>query len=263
MKRDEDQEQTLIFVDLLGFAALLEKYPCRIEDAPPTDDGYKVVHTAPTQSQFNRFDQVLDHSIQQRDGGITAMLFSDCAFLNPDNSLRAALIATKLMRNFIKAGVPVRMGIGKGTFYSFGYSTETGGDSMVVSKSRFIGTAVVRAHAAEQCGGKGMRIFVHPKVDDLDSRADFKILDLPEPFNGVKRELDYLCQSRSGQERSTVDVCDRALFSRVAAMKDPKAKLSIRKHYVDTLKALNRMRESRGRHPVNLRGLKYGITVDN
>ena len=263
MKRDEDQDHTLIFVDMLGFAELVEKHPCRIEDAPPTDDGYEVVHTAPTQRQFNLFDKVLDDSIQQRDGDISAMLFSDCAFLNPGNSLRAALIARDLMRKFIKAGVPVRMGIGKGTFYSFGYSTETGGDSMVVSKSRFIGTAVVRAHAAEQCGGKGMRIFVHPKVDDLDSRADFKILDLPEPFNGVKRELDYLCQSRSGQERSTVDVCDRALFSRVAAMKDPKAKLSIRKHYVATLKALNRMRESRGRHLVNLRGLKYGIAVDN
>ena len=149
MKRDEDQEQTLIFVDMLGFAALIEKHPCRIEDNPPTDDGYGGAHTAPTQSQFNLFDQVLDHSIQQPDGGITAMLFSDCAFLNPGNSLRAALIATDLMRKFIKAGVPVRMGIAKGTFYSFGYSTDTGGDSMVVSKSRFIGTAVVRAHAAE------------------------------------------------------------------------------------------------------------------
>ena len=36
VKRDEDQEQTLIFVDMLGFAALIEKHPCRIEDAPPT-----------------------------------------------------------------------------------------------------------------------------------------------------------------------------------------------------------------------------------
>ena len=26
MKRDEDQEQTLIFVDMLGFAALIEKH---------------------------------------------------------------------------------------------------------------------------------------------------------------------------------------------------------------------------------------------
>ena len=141
MKRDEDQEQTLVFVDMLGFAALTEKHPHRIEDDPPTDDGFEVSRSAPTQSQFNRFNDVLDYCIHQRlcDGGITAMLFSDCAFLNPENSLRAALIATDLMREFIKASVPVRMGIGKGTFDSFGYSTDAGADSMLVNKSRFIG----------------------------------------------------------------------------------------------------------------------------
>ena len=117
------------------------------------------------------------------------------------------------MREFIKASVPVRMGLGKGTFYSFGYSTDTGADSMLVSKSRFIGTAVVRAHAAERCGGKGLRIFVHPTVSDLDdSSADFKILDLPEPFNDVKRELDYLFRSKPAQEKSMVDAADRELF---------------------------------------------------
>ena len=39
-----------------------------------------------------------------------------------------------------------------------------------------------------------------------------------------------------------MDACDRDLFSRVAAIKDPKAKLSIRKHYVATL--LHRQAES-------------------
>ena len=105
---------------------------------------------------------------------------------------------------------------------------------------------------------------MHPTVSDLDdSSADFKILDLPEPFNGVKRELDYLFRSKPAQEKSIVDAADRELFSLVAAMNDPKAEPPIRKQYVATLKALNRMRESRGRHPVNLRGLKYGIAVDN
>ena len=123
MKRDEDQEQTLIFVDMLGFAALIEKHPRRIET-----DQY-AVYTAPTQSKFNRFDHVLDCCIndQRRDGRITAMLFSDCAFLKLGNSLRAASIATDLMRKFIKETVSVRMGIGKGTFCSFGYSTDAGG----------------------------------------------------------------------------------------------------------------------------------------
>ena len=135
MKRNEDQEQTLIFVDMLGFSALTEKHPRRIET---TQRGGS---TAPTQSQFNRFDRILDCCIDDQSlyGGVMAMLFSDCAFLNPGNSLRAALIATDLMRKFIETSVPVRMEIDKGTFYSFGYSTDTGGDSMLVSKSRFLG----------------------------------------------------------------------------------------------------------------------------
>ncbi len=193
LKRDEDQEQTLIFVDMLGFAALTEKHPRRIEtDQQLSTCDRTVVSTAPTQTQFNRFDRVLDWCIddQRLHGGIAAMLFSDCAFLNFGNSLRTALTATKLMREFIKARVPVRMGIGKGTFNSFGYSTDTDADSMLVSKSRFIGTAVVRAHAAEKCGGKGMRIFVHPEVDDLDyNHSDFKILQVPQAFKAANREL--------------------------------------------------------------------------
>ena len=158
MKRNEeneDKETTLIFVDMLGFSDLTETHPHRIENDSRTGDGPEVMCTAPTQSQFNRFNRVLDYCIKERhlDGGITAMLFSDCAFLEPRNSLRAALMATDLMREFIKVSVPVRMGVGKGTFYSFGYSTDTGADSILVSKSRFMGTAVVRAHAAERCGG--------------------------------------------------------------------------------------------------------------
>jgi hypothetical protein len=41
------------------------------------------------------------------------------------------------MRAFIRRGVPVRMGIGKGTFYDMEYATITTAD-----QSRFYGTAV-------------------------------------------------------------------------------------------------------------------------
>ena len=249
MKRDEDQEQTLIFVDMLGFAALIEKHPRRIET-----DQY-AVYTAPTQSKFNRFDHVLDCCIndQRRDGRITAMLFSDCAFLKLGNSLRAASIATDLMRKFIKETVSVRMGIGKGTFYSFGYSTDAGAGSMLVTKSRFFGTSVIRACAAEKCGGKGMRIFVHPKVDDLNSNSDFKILKLPQGYENADRELDYL----HPEENQKADEEDRDLFQGVDDMestaKEGKNECEwgdIRIQYDDTRSALNRMRKSRSRPPV-------------
>ena len=250
MKRDEDQEQTLIFVDMLGFAALTEKHPRRIE----TDQ--HAVYTARTQSQFNRFDHMLDCCIndQRFYSGITAMLFSDCAFLKPGNSLQAGLIATELMREFIKAGVPVRMGIGKGTFYSFEYSMDAGGDSRrLVSKSRFLGTSVVRAAAAEKCGGKGMRIFVHPKVDDLNSNSDFKILKLQQGYENADRELDYL----HPEENQKADEQDGNLSQGVddmeSAAREGKNECEwgdIRIQYDETRSALNRMCKSRGRPPV-------------
>ena len=252
-----EEEQTLIYVDMLGWSALNEEHPHRIE----TDDslstrGRTVVSTAPTQSQFNLFDRVLDCCINDRRfaSGITAMLFSDCAFLNPGNSLQAALIATDLMRKFIEARVPVRMGIGKGTFYSFEYSMDTGGDSRrLVTKSRFLGTAVVRAAAAEKCGGKGMRIFVHPKVDDLNSHSRFKILKLPKPFKAANRELDYLCPKENQKEGEA----DRDLSKDVDAMesaarekKNEREWGDIRIQYDETRSALNRMRKSHVRLPV-------------
>ena len=250
MKRDEDQEQTLIFVDMLGFAALTEKHPRRIETDP------HAAHTTLTQSQFNRFDHVLDCCIndQRFYGGITAMLFSDCAFLKLGNSLRAASIATESMREFIEAGVPVRMGIGKGTFYSFEYSMDAGGDSRrLVTKSRFLGTSVVRAAAAEKCGGKGMRIFVHPKVDDLNSNSNFKILKLQQGYENADRELDYLHPKENQEEGEE----DRNLFQRFddmeSAAKEGKNECEwsdIRIHYDETRSALNRMRKSSSRPPV-------------
>jgi len=127
------------------------------------------------QSQFNRFDRVLDQCVFEETlyGGIQAMLFSDCAFLvfartaDADIvSVRAAIIARKLMCHFIKERVPVRMGIGNGTVYDIEHSTKADVTNVMGSKSRFIGTAVVHAHAAEQCGGKGMRIFLDESVED-------------------------------------------------------------------------------------------------
>lgn len=98
---------------------------------------------------------VLDRHVfeESLSGGVQAMLLSDCGFLVYENALRAALAAANLMRAFITRGVPLRMGLARGTFYDMEYETNaTDRESHVVSKSRFYGTAVIHAHAAEQCG---------------------------------------------------------------------------------------------------------------
>src|SRR5207245_1792444 len=126
-------------------------------------------------------------------GHVSAMLFSDCAFIDAGTSLATALLAREIMRHCIKRHVPVRMGIGRGTFYPLMFSTEHSG-SVHVSRCRFVGTAVIHAHAAEQCGGKGLRIFVHPSAAaDLQAfNSRIRLLPLRKVFPSAASELDYL-----------------------------------------------------------------------
>src|SRR5262249_13989664 len=177
-----------------------------------------------------------------------------------DNCVRAVHVARNLMRRFIKWGVPVRMGIGKGTFYDIEYLTKTNGGSVIVSKSRFIGTAVINAYAAEQCDGKGMRIFLDASIEE-DLRHIQRHLPLPQPLKTVRWELDYLHEPRPIHEEASVEAHDRELFDKVARMSDPASPANIQLQYSETLAALNRMRVANSRKPVDLNTLDYGGPV--
>jgi hypothetical protein len=242
--RAEDAEQTLLFVDMLGVAALTERFPKRLADSGPDEAGFYHTWTTDAPNQFNRFTRVLDVVVQecQYYHSVRAMLFSDCAFLEFGNPVLMAMMAPKLMRDFILSRVPVRMGIGKGTFYQFKFSTDIT-DSTIVTRSLFMGTAVVRAHSAEQCGGKGMRIFVHPSVE-----AEFvsKNVALVKPYEHSKAELDFLHEARPTQETPSQEEDDRKLFDAVIEMKE-EAPEGVQNHYLDTLEAMNRMRRKNSR----------------
>jgi hypothetical protein len=135
---------------------------------------------------------------------------------------------------------------------------------VTVSKSRFVGTAVVRAHAAEQCGGKGMRIFLDASLDeDLQTvRQRIRRIPLPKPLKDVRWELDFLHDPRPAAEEQKVDAADRELFDKVARLKDPQSPAGVQRQYTQTLAALNRMRTANSRKQVNLRKLRYGQPLD-
>lgn len=254
----EDEPRVLLFVDILGFAALTVKHQVRVEEFQ--HERFVTTSITETQSQFNRFDRILDKCVfdETLSGGIQAMLFSDCAFFvftktaqSEILAIRAARIAKSLMQNFIKNRVPVRMGIGKGTFYDIEYLTKTDVRSVILSKSRFMGTAVIHAHRAERCGGKGMRIFV-----DESSEEDLPHMGpniaLLEPLQHVKRELNYLYDSRPISKEATVEADDRALFENVARMTEHDMSDEVKRQYSETIDAMNRMRTSISRKPLNI-----------
>jgi hypothetical protein len=256
---DEDAEHSLIFADMLGFADLVKKNPTRMVNYGPDERGFSGSSTSPLQMQFNRFHRILGSCIleQRFQGGMQAMLFSDCAYLDAGNSLRAALVATDLMREFLLGGVPVRMGVGRGTFYAFCFSTELS-DPTVISRCLFAGTAVICAYAAERSGGKGMRIFLHPSLEperrSIESRVG--MLDLPQPNDDANRELDYLYERRPAMQQPQADESDLRLFEAIKSMDDPAAEGRVRCQYAETYGALNRMRLANGRKLVDLGQLK-------
>lgn len=249
--RIDDKPRVLVFVDILGFEAITREIRVRVEDYPRDKHGFTGSGTTELQGRFVRFSNVLDRHVFNEGftGGVQAMLFSDCAFLVYENSLRATLGASDLMRCFITRGVPVRMGLGKGTFYDMEYATTTtAAQSRVVSKSRFYGTAVVNAHTAERCGGKGMRIFLHQSLED-DLPLD-RSMKLRRAFKGVRYELDYLYEQQPADAKPSEDERDRELFAKVALLKNPAWPKRVLRQYTETHAAMNRMRKKHNRKPV-------------
>src|SRR3954452_11666127 len=107
MKRGD---KIVVFVNILGFARLPEQWPRRIVYRRYGD--IRMSGTSDSQSRLITFHSVLDQTIQHFSrvtNGISAMSFSDCAFVQVGNPFLSATFAITLMQHFVRAMVPVRM----------------------------------------------------------------------------------------------------------------------------------------------------------
>jgi hypothetical protein len=209
---------------------------------------------------MNRFHCVLDALLMKEahSGGVSAQTFSDCAFLDVGTfSKRGPELAADLMRAFIEAEVPVRMGIGQGTYYVFRNSLDQAG-SQLVAKSLFAGTAVVNAHSAERCGGNGCRIFVHHTSEESlrYHHQDNDLIPLPDRAGPVGHEVCYLHLDPEevadvGPIGTTGRVVhhDDWLLEHVISMRSASEPLDdpVALHYSETIDAIGRMRLHRNR----------------
>jgi hypothetical protein len=159
----------VLYADILGFGALTEQgdddaEPAfdiielvrpdtdKVKIAPNTRDGWFLgFHSAVTQITFRDRIRLAGHSL---------VAFSDSVFLVGDR-LGVVSSATALMRLCLLKHIPVRMGIGYGTWIEVHF-----GSSFATARrhhaAQFFGSGVTTAHHAESKGGKGLRIFVHP-----------------------------------------------------------------------------------------------------
>jgi hypothetical protein len=174
------------------------------------------------------------------------MVFSDCAYIDVHTSLRAARVAVEMMLLFNKVDVPVRIGLGRGTFCGFKYSVDVSAPDMV-TKALFAGTAVVFAHAAEQCGAKGCQILVHPSAEEDSRRVGShpRLVPLPAKLkHHVAVEICYLPNDFEDWDQKLYADRDIEIIRHVRQMEAASEPLEDkhRLQYTETHAAIDRMR---------------------
>ena len=264
------EQATVVYADILGFSRLVMS----MEGAIGLLDGfyYSAMSLAqlkqsfaeepvpdPLTRTFAAFHRALDIRISELVNAdpLQSIVFSDSAFVVFRDLNTALYFAQSFMRDLISFRVPVRMGIGRGSFRGLRLTTDIS-DEVRRHSSQFLGTGVIRAHEAESCGLKGLRIFIHPDAEmKEDWPGDFcKITDettQPKMARPVTQELNY-CEhdpdftAKPGGPQ-TLEEADGELAAAVTEMMLA-APESAKMQYSQTLAALARMRDAyRKRNP--------------
>lgn len=256
-----DSNKVVLFADILGFAALTESCPIDVDLIKAHDRLFSVTidtilktSSNPLAHTFSKFHSSLraELNLASMRHPLTAITFSDSVFVATTYVFEAVNIAIDLLHALLRQKIPIRMGIAYGSFATLRFSsniTSDSGDHAV----QFLGTAAVRAHIAETCGIKGLRILLHPSVmpllDDGHHNPVSSGISHPHPIRqiecskdertnkvGVQHEIDYWHLKPTMEAEvwhGLQDMWDKAPQSEV-------------KHYVATAEAINRMRITQG-----------------
>jgi hypothetical protein len=267
-KDSTNPDQFVVFADMLGFAALTEAHPTDVRallasNRPGSLDFLNMIFrsTNPLTEAFSRFHRQVKWGIMMAEMSyaVTAISFSDSVFFASSSFGAAAGFAADLAHSMLSQRVPVRIGIATGSFAALRFRSDVSPDSGDHA-AQFLGTAVVRAHDAEKCGIKGMRVLTHPSLQPLlvqgrwadsalqNASRTFRFLEVPDTERAnkaqVRYEMDYWNLAPT-KERDAW----RGLQDMWEAAPD-----SVQEHYQATAGAVNRMRVAQGESPLtNLR----------
>jgi hypothetical protein len=163
------------FVDILGFASLVEQLDASDFESLLESwqrDSWKF--SAPEYALLNSYRRfgasfeewhrgvALDKLRRGSKTGIHAFLFSDSCFVASDSAMDIIDFTGAMVRSMILQGVPVRAGLGAGTFATFEIATRRGGTDDLLVRCPFTGSSIVRAYRAESSGIRGLRGLIHP-----------------------------------------------------------------------------------------------------
>jgi hypothetical protein len=254
---DKIEEKVVLFIDLLGFAQLVEKYTLDVNafrrfQSPLSSDIMQLVDDSqhPLTHAFTIFHHTLKWAIEhaQMQHALTAITFSDSAFFVTNKLYESVNVAISITQSLVQANIPVRMGIAIGSFSALRFRSDislSGGDH----SAHFLGTGVTRAFKTESCGIKGIRILLHPSTLSLidnqyhlpsDGQGSYHLECSKDELNnevGVHSEINYW-KFKTTQEVKVLhafnDMWNRAPIPELI-------------HYEATARAIVAMRESFGK----------------
>ena len=253
-------DQVVAFVDMLGFSSLTESHrvepelfeelqrPGNVEFLTASLEGASLLS-----ERFIRFHLIIADAVRNarltEDG--SSITFSDCAFYAADKLHSVIDYAVDVMHRCLEQRIPVRIGIGCGEFLVVRIRAEFGMTNQD-HVFQFLGSGVSRAHAAEKCGIKGLRILLHPSVMPLYTEKWYRDHLGPTPRKYYDRiPLPPVeCENRARVDHEINYIWHPKHDDKYwAAIQDLNhaAPPAVRDHYEATMAAMNRMLEALGR----------------
>ena len=255
--------KVVLYVDVLGFASLTEENPLDLDLIKASERPLSASIDMILASQdnlltraFTSFHNSLEWTtfLAKRRHRLIAVTFSDSAFISTTYLFEAVNMAVDLLQSLLPQRVPVRIGIAHGSFEAIRFRSDVtidGGDHA----AHFLGTGVVRSHATEACGIKGIRILLHPSVVTLLNDAAH---NPPHPDKGRIGYLECSAEEKNNKRdiQYKIDYWSFKPTNEVKAwhalqdMWDAAPQFAL-KHYQVTAEAINRMRIGQGEPALN------------
>jgi len=242
----------ILFVDMLGFAVLVEREGDNINELNPIFSGVEL-YPSPAENllgyRFINFHRCINQArvrLQEMGAG-TAIVFSDSAFFRIETLHNAIHLARTLMFDLVTSDIPARMGLARGSYRMLRFLTDSSAHA-AFHMSQFLGTGIVRAYQTERCGVPGLRILLHPDLDPLLDKEVLRIVPVKPSENmrlNVLLEVNYLetTDNHLGQDFDDCIQFD-CLRWMMGVTDEP-----LQYHYVETFNAWNIMRAQLGRAP--------------
>jgi hypothetical protein len=199
--------------------------------------------------QFKAFHAAIDQATNSVPWSrpATILVFSDSMFIATRDWQDCTWFCETLMQCCIEKHVPLRIGIGYGSFVTHSLSSDMTTDLRIIN-TQFLGKGVVYATDAEKAL-KGMRIALHPTavvpLKKLDVHPD-KYLELPEDQRSehASHEWNYLTHAYQMADYPELTKTDQEYELRVRLeqmQKSAPGVWEVQVHYTEGLAAFNRM----------------------